>query len=121
MPTITAQVPVKFIPVGMQDFEIAYPTLEIEYAYTPGRPAYTPRGEYAPIDPPDPAEVDYRSAKLIDGDGLNPYDHATVEGWAQDYLDSDEGFYAACREAEENSGPDPDEWLDRKRDDAGRW
>lgn len=23
-----------------------------------GRPGYTPRGEYAPIDPPEPAEVD---------------------------------------------------------------
>jgi hypothetical protein len=30
---------------------------DIRYEYTRGRPAYTPRGEYAPIDPPEPPEL----------------------------------------------------------------
>ena len=30
--------------------------LEVHGAYYPGAPAYTPPGEYAPIDPPEPPE-----------------------------------------------------------------
>ena len=30
----------------------------VGYHYTPGRPAFTPRGEYAPIDPPEGPEVE---------------------------------------------------------------
>jgi hypothetical protein len=115
--TITAEVEVRFRVAGLEDLENAFPTIEIAFDYAPGRPAYTPRGEYAPIDPPDPAEVSFRSAKLISGDGLDPPD-AQVDEWARDYLDTDEGYEAACRAAEENSGPDPDEWYDRKRDEG---
>ncbi len=113
--TITAEVEVKFFPIGMNEHETAYPKLEIEFDYTPGRPAYTPRGEYAPIDPPEPAEVSFRSAKLIDGDGLDPT-IAQVQEWGSDYLDTDEGYQVACAASEELNGPDPDAWLDAKRD-----
>ncbi len=30
----------------------------VEYTFSSGRPAFTPRGEYAPIDPPEGAEVE---------------------------------------------------------------
>lgn len=105
--SIRAEIEAKFRFPGLADgeFEVAYPTLEIEYDYAPGRPAYTPRGEYAPIDPPDPAEVAFRSATLIDGDGLTP-DQKQIDEWAIDYLDSDHGYNRACQEAAADSGPD---------------
>lgn len=119
--TVEAYPEIKFIPVGMTDFERAQPHLEITFKYLPGRPAYTPRGEYAPIDPPDSPEVDFISAKLMDGDGLDPT-QGQVDDWARDWLDSDAGYNVACQAGEdEPNGPDPDEWLDRKRDDADRF
>ena len=38
--------------------------LDVGFIYTPGRPAYTPRGEYGPIDPPDPPEVDFTEVEI---------------------------------------------------------
>lgn len=96
--TLTADIEVKFVPAGLVDWEVEYPVLEIEYSFIRRRPAYTPRGEYAPIDPPDPAEVDFRSAKIIDAKGLLPT-HEQVDDWARDYLDSDEGYNHACNVA----------------------
>ena len=32
--------------------------LQFEFTFSPGRPAYTPRGEYAPVDPPEAAEIE---------------------------------------------------------------
>jgi hypothetical protein len=117
--TMRSQVPVKFRPTGCEDFEVAYPTIDIEFDYIPGCPAYTPRGEYAPIDPPEPAEVSFRSATLIDGDGLDPSfaapdPQSVIDGWASDYLDSDEGYRGACDEAEEARQPDPDYERDKR-------
>lgn len=104
--TMTADVKVKFVPAGLVEQEVEYPVLEIEFSYTPGRPAYTPRGEYAPIDPPEAPEVDFVSAKLIDGQGLLPTQEQ-VNDWAREYLDSDEGFWSACEAAKH------DEYEDR--------
>lgn len=114
--TITATPDVKFWVVGCEDPEVANPTIEITYSYTPGRPAFTPRGEYAPIDPPEPAEVDLISAKLVDADGLRPQGE-DVADWANDWLQGD-GYEEACANAEETSGPDPDEAYDRMRDEG---
>lgn len=97
--TLTADVEVKFVPDGLVETEVEYPVLEIEFSYIRGCPAHTPRGEYAPIDPPEPAEVDFRSAKLIDGQGLLPTQEQ-INDWARDYLDSDAGYRHACNEAE---------------------
>lgn len=36
----------------------------IEFDFTPARSAHTPRGEYAPIDPPEPAIVDIVKVEL---------------------------------------------------------
>jgi hypothetical protein len=115
--TIEVYPTVKFRVAGLTDLESEQVHLQITFRYVPGRPAYTPRGEYAPIDPPDPPECDFLSAKLLDGNGLDP-DQGTIEGWAMSYLDSDEGYFVACQAGEdEPDGPDPDEWLERKRDE----
>ena len=119
--TMRSKVEVKFRPTGMEDMENAFPTLEITFDYVPGRPAFTPRGEYAPIDPPDPAEVSFRSATLIDGDGLDPFmgprGQETIDDWARDYLDTDEGYEGACEAAEDARQPDPDYERDKRLDD----
>jgi hypothetical protein len=98
--TLTADVEVKFVPAGLVEQEVEYPTLDIEFSYLPGRPAFTPRGEYAPIDPPDPAEVEFLRATLADGKGLLPTQDQ-INDWARDYLDSDEGYRRACDVAED--------------------
>ena len=122
--TMRAEVEVKFRPTGMEDFEYAAVTLDIEFDYSPGRPAFTPRGEFAPIDPPEPAEVSFRSAKLIDGDGLDPSfaapdPQSIIDDWARDYLDTDNGYDAAREAAYEDSQPDPDYERDKRIED--RW
>jgi hypothetical protein len=115
--TITAGVTWRFHLSGMPDdeHETAYPIIEITYGYSPGSKAFTPRGEYGPIDPPDPPEIEFISAKLIDGDGLDP-DQSQVNDKARDWLD-DDGFDEACANAEEHSGPGPDAAYDRMRDE----
>jgi hypothetical protein len=40
---------------GAAEQEVA---CRITYTFQPGRPAYTPRGEWAPIDPPEPDAVE---------------------------------------------------------------
>ena len=100
--TIDAELTIKFRLSGMPDDEreVAYPTVRITYVFKKGRPAYTPRGEYAPIDPPESAEVELMGATLVDGDGLTPTQEQVLD-WAQDYLDGD-GYDHAVREASED-------------------
>lgn len=96
--TIVVDVEVRF-PFGSPEpgeFETAYPTLEIAYRYTPGGPAVTPRGEYGPIDPPDPAEVEFISARVVADDYLDLSVQSRVDDIAHDYLDSDDGYHHAC-------------------------
>lgn len=116
--TIIAEIEVKFRLTDMPDdeHETAYPKVAVTYDYTPGRPAFTPRGEYAPIDPPEPAEVNFISAELVDGDGLM-LTPQQVQERASDWLD-DAGYEEACRHAEQNSGPDPDYAYEARRDDG---
>lgn len=65
------------------DYEVAFPALQIEFKYTPGTP-------------PD---IDFVSAKLIDGDGLNPAEDQLFD-WARDFLTTDHGYEMACRAAD---------------------
>ncbi len=98
--------------------------VEIEFAYSPGSPAYTPRGEYAPIDPPEPAEVDIRKVLLTFGDGEGIPAGTPAPDWMVKRLrDSDDLYRELCRYAEDHSGPDPDKayeaWRDERQwDDA---
>jgi len=118
---MTAQVEVQFQPPGMglpdDEYEVAYPKIEIAYRYSPGRPAFTPRGEYGPIDPPEPAEVEFIGAELIDSDGLLPT-REQLDTWGSDYLDSDAGYQEAVSTAEDMRRPDPDYAYESRRDDA---
>jgi hypothetical protein len=103
--TIDAEFEIKFrlpdMPNEPGEYEVAYPTARVTYSYLPGRPAYTPRGEYGPIDPPDPAEVELITAELIDGDGLMPNTWILRE-WADEWLQSDAGYERACNAAEDD-------------------
>jgi hypothetical protein len=113
--TIEAQPHVKFRVPGLEDLESADPLIEVEYTYLPGYPATGPT-YYSGGEPGQGPELDLISAKLLAGDGLDP-DQKQVEEWARDWLD-DAGYDIACRHAEDGQGPDPDAWLDAKRDDA---
>lgn len=87
------------VEVELADGDNAYPTIEITFDYEPGYTPRTPRGEYAPIDPPVGAELSFREAKLIKDLGLDP-DPARVQRWGETFLDSEAGrVYAAdCAE-----------------------
>ncbi len=100
--TIEAEVEVKFrIPdMPADERDVAYPTMAITYNYKAGRRAFTPRGEYAPIDPPEPPEVELVGVKLLNGDGLEPEYERLLE-WAENWLD-DAGFNRACEFAEDD-------------------
>lgn len=78
------------IEVELADSDNAYPTIEITFDYEPGYTPKTPRGEYAPIDPPVGAGVHLRHAKLIMADGLKP-DIVQVQRWAEQFLKSTVG------------------------------
>lgn len=112
--TITTEITWRFHLSGMPDdeHETAYPKIEITYGYSPGSKAFTPPGEYGPIDPPDAPEIEFISGRLIDGDGLDPTQDQ-VNDKARDWLD-DDGFDEACAYAEKFSGPDPDEVAERR-------
>jgi hypothetical protein len=97
--TIETELHVKIKPAGLVDFEAIYPVVVIEYEYMPGSPAYTPRGEFAPIDPPIAPECRFLSAKLVRCADFDPTP-AQVEEWSMDWLDSEEGFSSACYYAE---------------------
>ncbi len=101
--TIDAELTIKFRLSGMPDDEreVAYPKMRISYRFTKGYTPGIPRGEYAPIDPPESAEVDLVHATLLDGDGLDPTNDQ-VQDWAQDWLDCD-GYDSACENALEDS------------------
>jgi hypothetical protein len=92
--------------------EVAYPKLEIEYLFNPGRrPSFD--------DPGYSAELQLIKATLIDSDGLGPSD-SQVQEWAQAWLD-DDGYDQACNAADEDHHRgDPDAAYDRWRDEGGR-
>ena len=113
--TIEAQPTIRFRVPGLVDLESADPLIEIEFTYLPGYPAMGP--SYASGGEPGAGpELELVSAKLLDGDGLDP-GQKQVEEWAADWL-NDKGYDIACRHAEREQGPDPDAWLERKWDDA---
>lgn len=102
-----------------------YPVIAITYRYSPGCGPFTYPGEYAPTDPPEPPEVEFESAILVDANGLTPEPTPQqVNQWGRDYIASNDGYRHACREAEETarwSDADRayDEWRDEGRDRIG--
>lgn len=53
---------------GGPDEEI---TCRVSFTFQPGCPAYTPRGEYAPIDPPEPDMVEDVEIEVQTGEDEN--------------------------------------------------
>jgi len=98
--TIQTEVEVHFTFPGLAEgeHETAHPTVEITYDYSRGSPAFTPRGEFGPIDPPEPPGLAFRAAKYIDRDGLDE-DPAQLQDWAEQWLLGD-GYDYACDCAE---------------------
>jgi acetamidase/formamidase len=114
--TIQTDVEYRFTFPGLAegDFEIAYPTLDIEFSFTPGCPAtgpsYSSGGE-----PADPAEVEIISVKLVNADGVTLSDDQLKE-LADKWLDG-AGYQEACDAADAQSGPDPDAAYEAMRDE----
>ena len=117
--TLTAELEIRFTPTGCTETEVAYPTIEIAYTYLPGSPQRGPT-YWSGGEPADPAEVELVSARLIDGDGLDP-DAKQIDDWAQGYLDSDRGYEAACREAAASEAEARAEAYDTRNDAMRDW
>jgi hypothetical protein len=113
--TITAEIEARFTFPGLADgeHETAYPTVEIQYSFVRGTPATRPSFS-CPGEPADPDEVDLISARLVAGDGLEATDEQVHE-WAREWLHGD-GYFEACAHAKQ--GPDPDDLLQQRIDDA---
>lgn len=89
------------LPVSANDMDAEIDVL-VKYDYTPGLPAYTPRGEYAPIDPPEPPEISITDLCVRDWvEGLPVW--RTAEKWELDQYGEmvmDQRFEDLCAEAE---------------------
>lgn len=53
------------LSIGSGDAEHEFQRLVVEYRYVKGSPAYTPRGEYAPIDPPEPEHAEIGNVYVV--------------------------------------------------------
>lgn len=53
------------LSIGGGDAEHEFKRLVVEYRYVKGSPAYTPRGEYAPIDPPEPEHAEIGNVYVV--------------------------------------------------------
>ena len=95
--TIDAECEITFRPAGLQDDETVYPLLEITYRFTKGSPAVGPSYSHGGL-PADPDEIEFISAKLIDGHGTCPTQQQINE-WAEEWLQSDYGYEMACENA----------------------
>ncbi|CCE05817.1 hypothetical protein BRAS3843_1480048 [Bradyrhizobium sp. STM 3843] len=113
--TIIAEIEVRFSFPGLADgeYETDYPVIEIEYSFLRGSPATRPSFS-SPGEPADPDEIDLISARLINGGSIDPTEDL-VQTWAREWLHGD-GYFEACAHAKR--GPDPDDLLQQRRDDA---
>ena len=94
--TTRTEIEVLFTPPGAEDQESSYPEIEIVFSYSPGAPEQGP--SYASGgQPAEPPEVEFISAKLIEGHGIEPT-QAQIDDWADDWLASDTGYQAAIDE-----------------------
>ena len=118
--TIRYTVPVHY-KINSDESDTAYPTMMVTYNYRPARPAYTPPGEYAPIDPPEDAEIEVIAAEVVpdESDGVGDLTPAQALEWAERLVEGDDvAFFDFCEQAEIDRIPDPDDERDRRRDDA---
>ena len=94
---ITTELLISFIPGSMVESETAYPKFEIECEYTPNEaetgPTYACGGT-----PASPAQIEFISAKVIDGDGIE-LTPEQVNDYAEEWLCGD-GYQAALDEVQ---------------------
>jgi hypothetical protein len=65
-------------------YETSFPGMVVEYTHHRGSPAYTPRGEYAPIDPPEPEHVEIGLVYVEKDGARNPLPEWMIEGMTPD-------------------------------------
>lgn len=87
----------------------------VDYTYIPAFTPRAPRGEYRPIDPPEPAEVEVIAAQWRTS-GVGQY--AECPGWLTAMLSDDEELITTLINDAESSGqPDPDYLYEMRRDE----
>ena len=62
--------------------------LHVEASYTKGCPAHTPRGEYAPVDPPEPAGIEEITVMLYGHDITNWLSGGELESLREEALEN---------------------------------
>jgi len=65
-------------------YETSLSPLVVEYTHHRARPGYTPRGEYAPIDPPEPEHVEIGLVYVEKDGARNPLPEWMIEGMTED-------------------------------------
>ena len=95
----------------------------VDYDYHPGAPAYTPRGEYAPIDPPEPASAEIVAARWRLCSAPDDEKMSDCPGWLIDMMSNDDSLNVALIEdAEGNQEPDDRcDWRRDEPDEAQEW
>lgn len=71
------------------EFEIP---IKVYFTYYPGQPAYTPRGEYAPVDPPEPASVEVEKILVNPPSKDEESEWSLIPNWMDTLLTNDRGF-----------------------------
>jgi hypothetical protein len=90
----------------------------VDYEFSPGMAAYTPPGEYAPIDPPEPADAEVVAARWRDCDADEHIKYQDCPGWLISMLSDDDDLRRSLiDDAESNQGPDPDYLYEMRRDE----
>ena len=96
--------------------------VRVIYDFFPAQRAYTPPGEYAPMDPPEPASVELVNIQVERSvGGKMIWRDADAADWEQLSTWIETTLYDTLLDEAANDGPDPDEAreraLDRIRED----
>lgn len=115
--TLTAELDVQFHVAGMPDDEREAVRLSvlITYLFTQGAPEVRYQRNGDPGWPADPDEVEFVSAKLINGDGIAAT-QTQIDAWAESWL-YDGGYGDAVDNARRANEPDPDYMRDIAEED----
>jgi hypothetical protein len=96
---ITTEIPITFTPAGLVEQETVHPEFEITFEHRPGRPETGPTYACGGT-PADPEEIEFISARVIDGDGVN-LDAEQTREYAEAWL-YDDGYQAALDVVQED-------------------
>ena len=91
----------------------------VDYDYSPSVPAYTPRGEYAPIDPPEPATAEVVHARWRECSAGEGEKFQDCPGWLISLMAEDDSLQESLiSDAELSERGDPDYLYEMRRDDG---